>query len=70
MLLKTNECVLAQGVDDYFPDLFFYTMPEEIEEDAVGNGLRIIQNVGVDFSFNASDINKMADDKYQAWLEI
>jgi len=67
---KTNENVLTQGIDDDFSDTFFYTMPEEIEKDAVENGLRIIQNAGVDFTFNASDINKMSDEKYQAWIEI
>lgn len=67
---KTNENVLTQGIDDDFPDTFFYTMPEEIERDAEENGLHIIQNAGVDFTFNASDINKMPNEKYQAWIEI
>ncbi|GAB6119927.1 class I SAM-dependent methyltransferase [Dysgonomonas termitidis] len=67
---KTNELVLSQGVDDVLPDVFFFTMPEEIEHDVTTNGLTVIQNVGVDFTFNASDINVMDDEKYAAWTEV
>lgn len=45
-------------------------MPEEIEKDVVANGLAVIQYSGVDFTFNASDINLMDEDKYAAWIEI
>lgn len=67
---KTNKSVLIQGVDDVLPDVFFYTMPEEIEQDAAANGLAIVQNAGVDFTFNANDINNMSDEKYAAWIEV
>lgn len=67
---KTNELVLLQGIDDVLPDVFFFTMPEEIEQDAAVNGLTVVQNVGVDFMFNASDINNMSDEKYAAWIEV
>jgi len=67
---KTNKLVLLQGIDDVLPDVFFFTMPEEIEQDAAANGLTIVQNVGVDFMFNASDINNMSDEKYAAWIEV
>ncbi len=67
---QTNELVLKQGIDDVLPDVFFFTMPEEIEHDASINGLTIIQNAGVDFTFNAHDINMMDDEKYAAWTEI
>jgi len=62
--------VLIQGIDDVLPDVFFFTMPEEIEQDAAANGLTIVQNAGVDFTFNASDINNMPDEKYAAWIEV
>ncbi|MDL2217878.1 class I SAM-dependent methyltransferase [Christensenellaceae bacterium OttesenSCG-928-M15] len=67
---RANELVLHQGVDDVMPDVFFFTMPEEIEADAAAAGLSKIRNAGVDFTFNASDINTMDDDKYTAWTEI
>lgn len=67
---KANEMVLTQGVDDVLPDVFFFTMPEEIEHAAIQKGLAIVRNAGVDFTFNASDINEMDDEKYSAWTEI
>jgi len=67
---KTNESVLMQGVDDVLPDVFFFTMPEEIEQDVAANGLTIVQNAGVDFTFNAGGINDMSDEKYAAWIEV
>lgn len=67
---KSNEMVLTHGTDDVLPDIFFFTMPEEIEADAIAAGLDVVQNAGVDFTFNASDINKMDDEKYRAWTEI
>lgn len=67
---KTNELVLMQGVDDILPNTFFYTMPEEIENDVTENGLSVVQNAGVDFTMNASDINKMDGEKFAAWTEI
>jgi len=67
---KANESVLKQGVDDILPDVFFFTMPEEMESDVTENGLAVVNNAGVDFAFNASDINNMTDEKYTAWREI
>ncbi len=67
---KANEMVLCQGVDDVLPEVFFFTMPEEIEADVTAGGLTVIRNAGVDFTFNAADINAMTDDKYAAWKEI
>lgn len=67
---KTNQFVLRQGTDDILSDIFFFTMPEEIEYDATTNGLTVIRNAGVGFTFNACDINIMGDEKYAAWTEI
>ena len=52
---KANESVLKQGVDDILPDVFFFTMPEEMESDVTENGLAVVNNAGVDFAFNASN---------------
>lgn len=67
---RANEMVLGQGVDDVLPEVFFFTMPEEIEADVAAGGLNVIRNAGVDFTFNASDINAMDEKKYKAWKEI
>lgn len=66
----TGEIVLLQGRDDVMPELFFYTMPEDIERVALEQGLTIVQNAGVDFTFNASDINNMDDERYAAWTDV
>lgn len=67
---NANEYLLKKGTDDIHPDLFFFTMPEEFEQDAVSNGLKIIKNTGVDFIFNENLINDMQDEKFEAWLEL
>ncbi len=67
---RVNELVLNRGVDDVMPDVFFFTMPEEMEADAKVAGLSVLRSAGVDFTFNASDINTMDDEKYTAWTEI
>lgn len=44
-----NQNVLEQGKDDLRPDLFFYTMPEAMEEAAGRYGLQKLKNCGTDF---------------------
>lgn len=67
---KTNKSVLVQGVDDKLPEVFYFTMPEEIEDDVKQKGLTVVRNAGVDYSFSPTDINRMNDEQYAAWAEI
>ncbi|MFM2488068.1 hypothetical protein ABW365_06790 [Enterococcus avium] len=67
---KTNKAVLVDGVDDKLPEVFYFTMPEEIEHDITQKGLSVVRNVGVDYTFSPTDINKMNDEQYAAWTEI
>jgi ubiquinone/menaquinone biosynthesis C-methylase UbiE len=67
---KVNDAVLKQGTDDIRPGLFFFTMPEEIEERAKSHGLTIVKNVGVDFVFNEKLINSMNSEQLEAWMEL
>lgn len=67
---KVNKSVLTDGMDDMFPDIFFYTMPEEIEGQVAECGLTILQNAGVDFSFCAGKVNSMSDEQFAAWIEV
>jgi SAM-dependent methyltransferase len=67
---NANECLLVQGVNDIHPDLFHFTTPEDIEQAAISHGLKIVKNVGVDFSFAANLVNNMSDEQYEAWLEL
>jgi ubiquinone/menaquinone biosynthesis C-methylase UbiE len=66
----TNECVLEKEISDDMPGLFFFTTSGKIGENAESNGLEIIKNLGVKFSFNKDLINNMDDEKYQCFLEF
>ena len=68
--MDVNDSVLRKGIDDLMPEEFFYTMPEEMEEQARSHGLSVLKNVGVDFVFNANVINGMDDRQFEAWLEL
>jgi len=67
---NVNESVLRNGIDDLMPEILFYTMPEEIEEQARSHGLSVVKNVGVDFVFNDNVINGMDSRQFEAWLEL
>jgi len=67
---KTNEYVLRKGVDDQRPDVFYFTMPEEMAKTAALSGLTVLRNIGVDFTFDAEYINGMPEDQYAAWMEL
>ena len=60
---EANRAVLEAGTDDVRPDVFFYTMPEEIEAEAREHGFRKIRNLGTDFFIMRSVIDGMDDRK-------
>lgn len=66
----TNHSVFVEGIDDHLPDVFYFTMPEEMVQDATDEGLTVVRNAGVDFSFNPTGINSMDEEKYAVWTEI
>jgi len=65
-----NELILEKGTDDIRPNIFYYTTPEEMENMALANGLKVIENCGIDFLFNAGNINSMDEEKYKNWIEF
>ena len=67
---KLSHSVLKEGMSDEMPGLFYMTMPEEIEAQAVSNGLIVLRHAGVDFIFNPEVINAMTDKQFEAWLDI
>ncbi|MDP4093908.1 MAG: class I SAM-dependent methyltransferase [Bacillota bacterium] len=67
---KANEFVLDKGKDDIHPDLFFLTMPEEIERIAKSHGISVLENVGIDFAFNTNIINAMSEEQLDAWMTL
>ncbi|HIW73226.1 MAG TPA: methyltransferase domain-containing protein [Firmicutes bacterium] len=67
---SANELVLRRGMDDLRPGLFFYTMPEEMEERARAHGLEVIRNSGVDFTFRREVLEGMTEEAFAAWREL
>lgn len=67
---KANEFVLTKGIDDIRSDIFFFTMPEEIEKVAENYGLSVIKNVGINFTCSTDIINNMSEDQLNAWMEL
>jgi ubiquinone/menaquinone biosynthesis C-methylase UbiE len=67
---RANACVLGQGVDDMRPEVFFYTMPEEMEDMAMGLGLIKLRNLGTDFFFAADAIDRMDDEKFALYQPL
>lgn len=67
---QANEMVLKQSTDDLKPDLFFYTMPEEIEAIAQKYGFSKIKNLGTDFFITMSIIETMSDEKFEIFRPL
>lgn len=62
---KTNDFVLNRGTDDMRPELFFYTMPEEMEKIATKNNLSKIKNLGTNFMCLLQRVNDMTDEQFK-----
>lgn len=67
---KANKYILEFGTDDLKPDVFFFTMPEEMEEAAQRHGFTKIKNVGTDFFITKSIVDKMDDEKFSSYMEL
>jgi 2-polyprenyl-3-methyl-5-hydroxy-6-metoxy-1,4-benzoquinol methylase len=60
---RIDEYVLHAGKDDARPDVFFYTMPEEMEKSVNSAGLKIITSAGLDFLIFEKEIEGMSDEQ-------
>ena len=67
---ETSKCVLQNGTDDLRPDLFFFTMPENIAADAARHGLALVRHVGMDFVIAEKVINNLPDDRLDVWMAL
>ena len=67
---KANESVLIFSRDNMAPDLFFFTMPEEIEADAEEYGFSKIKNLGTDFLLTMSIVESMDDEKFHLFRPL
>lgn len=67
---KTNDSVFRLGTDDERPGVFYYTMPEEMEETAKRHELVKIRNMGMDFFITMSVVDQMDDEKFDLYMEL
>jgi ubiquinone/menaquinone biosynthesis C-methylase UbiE len=67
---KANVPVIRERHDDIHSNLFFYSMPEDIEQLARSAGLSVLKNVGVSFVFDDNFVNGLPEEQYEAWLEL
>jgi ubiquinone/menaquinone biosynthesis C-methylase UbiE len=67
---KANDITLKHCTSDVMPDVFYFTMPEEMEESAFKHGMKKIRNMGTDFFITASIIDNMDDEKFEAYMEL
>jgi len=62
---KANEFVLQKCTDEVHPDLFHFTMPEEIEAVAKKYGLYKIKNLGTNFMVTMKIVNDMSEERFE-----
>lgn len=67
---KSNHYIFEKHTDDERPDVFFFTSPEEMEEDGASHGFSVIGNYGLDFFFEADAIDQMSEEQYACYLEL
>lgn len=70
MTVKIRENVLDKGIDDVRPDVFYYTMPEEVEEDAKEAGLEIVKVAGLDFLLFEDKIEEFTEEERVTWFRF
>lgn len=67
---KIDECVMNRGTDDVNTDIFYYTMPEEILQDAEEAGLSKIKMAGVDFLLLEQEIEAFNEEQRRIWFHF
>jgi len=67
---KTNQYVFEYRTDDEKPGVFYFTSPEEMEEDAQQKNLAVLKNCGLDFFFLFGAVNAMSDEQFACFMEL
>jgi 2-polyprenyl-3-methyl-5-hydroxy-6-metoxy-1,4-benzoquinol methylase len=67
---KIDENVLTKGIDDVNPDIFFYSMPEEMIAEAAKIGLIYEKLVGLDFLLTDDVIERFSEEQRKAWFHF
>ena len=66
---QKNQSILRDGIDDSRDNIYWFTMPEEMEEMAERHGLSVIENLGVDFIITP-EMYSLTTDKKESWEEL
>ena len=66
---QKNVSILKKGMDDTREDIYWFAMPEEMEDAAVRNGLIVVENLGVDFVF-VPQMHESAEENKESWEEL
>jgi len=67
---QASEFILRRGTDDVKSDLFYFSMPEEMEQDAARHGFAKMRNRGMDFFVAECVVNAMDDEKFEMYREL
>jgi len=65
---QKNKSLLKDGIDDTRDNIYWFTMPEDMEITAQKFGLSVIENLGVDFTLTPEMYSK--SDREKEWAEI
>jgi len=67
---RATEYIFRHGTDDVKTGLFYFSMPEEMEQDAARHGFAKIRNRGMDFFITENIVNAMDDEKFELYKEL
>ena len=67
---KIDENVLTKGIDDVNPDIFFYSMPEEMITEATKAGLIYERLAGLDFLLTDDVIEQFSEEQRNIWFHF
>lgn len=61
-MLKNNS-ILKNGIDDKRDNIYWFTMPEDMENEAIEYELTVLENLGVDFIFIPQILDQKSERK-------
>ncbi|MBU1093177.1 MAG: class I SAM-dependent methyltransferase [Firmicutes bacterium] len=67
--VQKNKSILINGIDDSREDIYWFSMPEDMEDYARKYDLKVIDNLGVDFTF-IPDIYNQYESNEKPWEEF
>jgi ubiquinone/menaquinone biosynthesis C-methylase UbiE len=67
---ETNQSVFEFKTDDQLPGVFFFTSPDEMENDAMQKKLEVLKNCGVNFHFAACAVDMMSEEQFECYMVL